>query len=68
MLKVSVSKLLPALPTSTLFLPSLNAKPLMPFSSVNLSAPIVIAFVPIFLVDEILVSPILPIAILPSLQ
>ena len=68
MLNVSVSKSPPEFPTSTLFLPTLNASPLIPLSSVNLSAPKVIASVPIFLVDEILVSPILPTAILPSLQ
>ena len=68
MLYVSVSKLLPAVPTSTLFRPTLKANPFIPLLLVNLSAPTVIAPVPIFLVEEILVSPILPTAILPSLQ
>ena len=63
-----MSKLLPAVPTSTLFLPILNAKPFIPLLSVNLSAPKVKASVSTILVDEILVSPILPIEILPSLQ
>ena len=65
---MSVSKLLPELPISTSFLPTLKAKPFIPLLLVNLSAPTVIASVPIFLVEAILVSPILPTAMLPSLQ
>ena len=68
MLYVSVSKLLPELPTSMSFLPTLNASPFIPFLFVNLSAPNVIASELTFLVEEILVSPILPTAMLPSLQ
>ena len=68
MLYVSVSKLLPAVPTSALFRPTLKANPFIPLLLVNLSTPTVIASVPIFLNEEIFVSPILPTAILPSLQ
>ena len=68
MLKVSESSSLsPKLSVVSSF-PNLNAYPCIPCSSVSLSNPKVREFASILLDWEILVSPILPIETLPSLQ
>ena len=68
MLKVSESSSLPAIPSVVSSFPNLNAYPCIPFFSVNLSNPKVKEFASTTFVDEMLVSPTLPIETLPSLQ
>ena len=65
---MSASKLLPKLPTSVSFLPNRKANPDKLFSSINLSNPKVNASVLISFDDEMLLSPVLPRDMLPSLQ
>ena len=68
MLKVSESSSLPAIPSVVSSFPNLNAYPCIHFFSVNLSNPKDKEFASTTFVDEMLVSPTLPIETLPSLQ